>query len=99
MTAYQTRRKLVKQRKGVMFPIEGRMPGKIDFIKNGYKYFGGSTYSKHGSIKERIITCNYCGNEATHTAIFDGDGHKQIERMCEPCSKIHGPVDFKLHVM
>jgi hypothetical protein len=94
---YQTRRKLVRARHGVMFPIEDM--GKPDFITGGYKYYGGSSYSKHGAIKERIIMCNYCGNEATHTAIFDGEGHKQIERMCEPCNKIHGPVNLKLHVV
>ena len=94
---YQTRRKLVKPRKGVMFPIEDK--GKPDFISGGYKYYGGTPYSKHKAIKQTIQGCHYCGAEAKFTGIFQGDGHRQIERMCGACAKIHGPVDFKLKVV
>ena len=94
---FQTRRKLVKPRKDVMFPIEDR--GKPDFISGGYKYYGGSPYSKSKAIRQTIQGCHYCGNEATYTAIFEGNEHKQVERMCGPCSKIYGPISLKLKVV
>jgi hypothetical protein len=95
---FQTRRKIVKQRKGILLPIEDR--GKPDFISGGYKYYGGAPYSKSKAIRQTILGCHYCGNEATFTAIFDrDDGCKQVERLCGACSKIHGPISLKLKVV
>jgi hypothetical protein len=75
MSNYQTRRKLVKPRKGVMFPIEDRGigMGEPTLIKGGCKYYGASTkYSSKGLIKQEIFNCCRCGNEAKFTAIFEG---------------------------
>jgi len=100
---YQTRRKLVKQRKGVMFPIEDRSIGMGEPIlaKGGYKYYGGSTskWSMKGAVKQAIYNCHRCGQEAKFTAIFEGDGHKQIERFCGACAKVWGPTNLKLKVV
>jgi hypothetical protein len=46
---YQTRMKLVKPRKGVMFPIEDRGIGMGEpiLISKGYKFYGASSkYSR-----------------------------------------------------
>jgi hypothetical protein len=59
----------------------------------------GSKYGKIGVVKEKIVTCSYCGNEAIWISIIDGDGHKQIERFCDACSKIYGPSNLKLKVV
>ena len=86
-----------------MFLIEDRSIGMGEpiLIKGGYKYFGASgKYSTKGLVKQEIFNCCHCAKEATQMAVFQGEGHKQIERFCDGCAKIFGPTpDYKLKVV
>ena len=70
------------KRRGVLMPIEDPLRGqKPDRTFHRLRYYG------HHCVT--VTYCSRCGNEATHMAVFDGDGFQIIERFCDSCVKIY----------
>jgi hypothetical protein len=89
----------LRKRKGYLIPIEGsELEGKI---LHGWKYvrIRQVDFSKRRNLfsseyykKVRVWACVYCGQESHYMAIFQYSGHNILERLCQKCVKVHGPI-------
>ena len=99
----------IRKRKGYLIPIEGSdLQGAIS---RGWKYvpIDGVDPSKCVSRgrrgrfvplyykKIRIWPCIYCDQVAAFMPVFHHSGYDTIERLCQKCVKVHGPIPSEIN--